>query len=104
MDITALTQLRALSGVEGKATHLRVETPPEVKGASFSELLKESIGEVNQLQQASSHAAQGLVTGKGGELHDVMIRMKESEVAFELVLAVRNKAIEAYQDVMRMQV
>jgi len=104
MDITALTQLRALSGVEGKAAHLRVETPPEVKGASFSDLLKESLGEVNHLQQEAGQAAQNLVTGKSGELHDVMIHMKESEVAFELVLAVRNKAIEAYQDVMRMQV
>ncbi len=104
MDITAITQLRALSGVEGKGGHLGVETPPEAKGASFVELLKESIGEVNHLQQESGKAAEALITGKGGELHDVMIRMKESEVAFELVLAVRNKAIEAYQDVMRMQV
>ena len=104
MDITTHTQLRALSGPEGVTTGFRAEQPTEVKGASFSELLKESLGEVNQLQQESSQAAQGLITGKSGELHDVMIRMKESEVAFELVLAVRNKAIEAYQDVMRMQV
>jgi len=104
MDITALTQLRALSGVEGRSTHLGVEAAPEAGATSFSELLKESIGEVSHLEHEASRAAQDLVRGKGGELHDVMIRMKESEVAFELVLAVRNKAIEAYQDVMRMQV
>ncbi|OIP62063.1 MAG: flagellar hook-basal body complex protein FliE [Nitrospirae bacterium CG2_30_70_394] len=85
-------------------TGFRAEQPPTLKGASFADLLQESLGTVSVLDQQATVAATNLVTGQGGELHDVMIRMKESEVAFDLVLAVRNKAIEAYQDVMRMQV
>ncbi|MGD2064741.1 MAG: flagellar hook-basal body complex protein FliE, partial [Nitrospirota bacterium] len=71
---------------------------------SFSEVLKDSLSEVNDLQIQANDAAQALVSGRGVALHDVMIQMKEAQVSFELVLAVRNKVIEAYQEVMRMQV
>ncbi|RMF79912.1 MAG: flagellar hook-basal body complex protein FliE [Nitrospirae bacterium] len=104
MDITALTHLRALAApdLEGRPGHLEAAAPSQ--GPGFAEVLEESLEQVSRLEHDAQAAAERLVSGKGGEIHEVMIRMKEAQVAFEMVLAVRNKAIEAYQEVMRMQV
>jgi flagellar hook-basal body complex protein FliE len=101
MDITSENHLRAVLDPEHRIQGFTVEAPPET---SFSDVLKESLSEVNDLQIQAGDAAQALAAGRGGALHDVMIQMKEAQVSFELVLAVRNKVIEAYQEVMRMQV
>jgi len=45
-----------------------------------------------------------MVTGQVTEVHDVMIAAKEAQMAFELLLEVRNKLLESYQEIMRMQV
>jgi flagellar hook-basal body complex protein FliE len=101
MDINAQHHLRAVLGPEDRIQGFTAEATPET---SFSEVLKDSLSEVNDLQIQANDAAQALVSGRGVALHDVMIQMKEAQVSFELVLAVRNKVIEAYQEVMRMQV
>ncbi|HEX9593857.1 MAG TPA: flagellar hook-basal body complex protein FliE [bacterium] len=101
MDITTQHQLRAVLGPENRVQGFTSEAPA---ATSFAEALKESLVEVNDRQIQANAAAAALVTGRGGALHDVMIQMKEAQVSFELVLAVRNKVIEAYQEVMRMQV
>jgi flagellar hook-basal body complex protein FliE len=101
MDITTQNHLRAVLGPEDRIQGFTAEAPPET---SFADVLKDSLSEVNDLQLKANDAAEALVAGRGGALHDVMIQMKEAQVSFELVLAVRNKVIEAYQEVMRMQV
>jgi flagellar hook-basal body complex protein FliE len=101
MDITTQHHLRAIVGPENQVQGFTAEAPPET---SFGEVLKETVAEVNDLQIQAKNAAADLITGRGGELHDVMIQLKEAQVSFELVMAVRNKVIDAYQEVMRMQV
>jgi len=101
MDITTQHHLRAILGPENQIRGFSAEAPPET---SFGEVLKDSLAEVNDLQVQAKNAAEDLVTGRGGELHDVMIQLKEAQVSFEMVMAVRNKVIDAYQEVMRMQV
>jgi flagellar hook-basal body complex protein FliE len=58
---------------------------------------------VNDLQQQASSAVTGMLTGNGVEIHDAMIATQKADMAFELTLAVRNKAVAAYQQVMGMQ-
>ena len=101
MDITTQHHLRAILGPENQVRGFTSESPPET---SFGEVLKESLAEVNDLQVQAKSAAADLVSGRGGEMHDVMIQLKEAQVSFEMVMAVRNKVIDAYQEVMRMQV
>jgi len=101
MDITTQHHLRAVLGPENQVRGFTTEAAP---GTSFGEVLKESLAEVNDLQIQAKNAAGDLVTGRGGELHDVMIQLKEAQVSFEMVMAVRNKVIDAYQEIMRMQV
>ena len=71
---------------------------------SFSQTLKQAIEQVNQSQVKSDNMTEALATGKNVELHDVMITAQKASVTMSLAIEVRNKAIEAYQEMMRMQV
>lgn len=62
------------------------------------------LGSVNQLAQASDAKQRDLAMGKDVELHDVMIAAEKASVAVNLTMQVRNKLVESYQEVMRMQV
>ncbi len=71
--------------------------------APFSDLMTGAIGEVNSLQDQAAVAVKGLMTGSGVDVHQAMIATEKASMAFELALAVRNKAVQAYQQVMSMQ-
>lgn len=70
-------------------------------GTEFSRSLAEAIREVDSLQADSAAKAQSLALGEGGEVHDLMLAMGKSEVAFNLMLEVRNKMLEAWQTLQR---
>ena len=75
-----------------------------VQGTGFGDVLNQFVGEVNQKQLASSQAVNDLISGKDIPLHQAMIAMQEAGVAFQLMVEVRNKLLEGYQDLMRMQI
>jgi flagellar hook-basal body complex protein FliE len=75
-----------------------------VGGASFSDTLNQAIGQVNSLQKASDKAAQDLSTGRTDNVADVMIASEKADIALRLMMQVRNKIIDAYQEIMKMQV
>lgn len=70
---------------------------------AFDNLLSESMEKLNQQQSASNEAITGLITGDVDNLHNVMIQATEAQLSLELAIQVRNKAIEAYNDVKNMQ-
>jgi flagellar hook-basal body complex protein FliE len=104
MATTALA-LPATSGGAGMATLAGKNTAEETASGStpFADLLTDSIGQVNQLEAQAHGAVSGLMTGSGVDVHQAMIATEKASMAFELALAVRNKAIQAYQQVMSMQ-
>ena len=71
---------------------------------SFGEFLKTSIEEVNRLQGEANHAIEQLGTGETKNIHETMIALEKAEVSFKLMLEVRNKILDAYHEVMRMNV
>ncbi len=71
--------------------------------APFSDLFTNAVGQVNQLQDQARVAVDGLMTGAGVDVHQAMIATQKASMAFELALAVRNKAVQAYQQVIGMQ-
>jgi len=75
-----------------------------VQGAGFGEVLNQFVGEVNQKQLDSTQAVNDLLAGKEVPLHQAMIAMQEAGVAFQLMVEVRNKLLEGYQELMRMQI
>ncbi len=71
---------------------------------SFAAQLQKAVTEVDSLQTERNDMVDGMLTGEVTEVHDVMIAAKESQLAFELLLEVRNKLLESYQEIMRMPV
>ena len=76
----------------------------QVEYKTFSETLKEFVGDVNDLQHEFTGSVEKLLTGEIKDVHDVMIAMEKAGTSFELMMEIRNKMIEAYHEVMRMQV
>ncbi len=74
------------------------------KGKAFGELLAEAMDEVNGLVQDSQQKSVALAQGRIEDVSQVMIATEKASLAVQLTMQVRNKAVEAYQEVMRMQV
>lgn len=71
---------------------------------SFAATLSEAIQSVNQLQTESNTAVQNLATGRTDNVAEVMIASEKADIALKLMMQVRNKIIDAYQEIMKMQV
>lgn len=71
---------------------------------SFTEMLSDSIKKVEDLQREADKSMIDLATGKTDNVHETMIAVNKAEIAFQLMTQIRNKAIEAYKEIMRMQV
>lgn len=72
--------------------------------APFQQLLGDAIDKTRQLQNHADFKTTGLLTGEVEDLHEVMIAMQKADLAFQLTMQVRNKVVEAYQEIMRMQI
>ena len=72
---------------------------PGPAGASFSDVLKNSIGEVSRLQQDATRAVEDLATGKTEDVTGVMTAMEKSDIAFKTLLAIRAKLMDAYEEI-----
>ena len=72
--------------------------------ADFGQTLSRYLDEVNQLQQEADRALTGLARGNLDSLHHVVVAMSEADLSFRLMMQIRNKLVEAYKEIMRMQV
>lgn len=80
------------------------ETGSSSGGVSFADTLNQAIGQVNNLQKTADKASQDLATGRTDNVADVMIASEKADIALRLMMQVRNKIIDAYQEIMKMQV
>lgn len=87
---------------ENLATGLKTNETGESK--SFADTLKEAVGTVNTLQKQSDAKMQELATGKTSNIPEVMMAAEKADIALRMMVQVRNKIIDAYQEVMKMQV
>ena len=71
---------------------------------SFGKILMDALEDVNDLQQKASQASTDLATGKIEDISQVVIAAEKAAVALQLTIQVRNKMLESYQEMMRMQV
>ena len=85
------------------AAAANVSPTADAPHAPFADLLVDAVGEVEKAENQARTAVEGLMTGRGVDVHQAMIATGKAEAGFELVLAVRNKALAAYQQVMGMQ-
>jgi flagellar hook-basal body complex protein FliE len=73
-------------------------------GTSFGEVLRDAISTTNELQKQSDQEIQKLMTGETQDLHATMIAVQKADLSFQMMMQVRNKLVQAYQEIMRMQV
>jgi flagellar hook-basal body complex protein FliE len=108
--LNALHELKAVgsgltnsSAVSGSSIVSGSAEGAKVTGNPFRDLFTDTVGRVDQLEGQARAAVDGFITGKGVDVHQVMIAAEKASMAFELALAVRNKAVQSYQSVMSMQ-
>lgn len=105
------SHLRSLSGL-GQLGQSREITPlaapgagaAESAGPSFQDTLTSSISQVNGLMNESDRSIEDLATGKSGNVHDTLIALQKADISFKMMLEVRTKVMNAYNEIMRMQV
>src|SRR4051794_23921550 len=85
-----------LGGAGGAA---KVGGGAPANGPGFADVLKNSIDEVSRLQQDASKAVEGLTTGKNDDVTGVMTAVEKSDLAFQTLLAIRSKLMEAYDEI-----
>ncbi|KWW10914.1 flagellar hook-basal body complex protein FliE [Bacillus sp. mrc49] len=86
-----------------KKEQSKINTPYEAQ-QNFASVLKESMNKVNETQVASDDLTTKLVNGEDVELHSVMIASQKASITMQATLEVRNKVVEAYQEMMRMSI
>ncbi|OGQ93153.1 MAG: flagellar hook-basal body complex protein FliE [Deltaproteobacteria bacterium RIFOXYA12_FULL_61_11] len=96
--------IRGLTDLPGTRETLKPATEAPAQGQGFSDYLKDSLQKVNDTQVDADQAVENLVSGKSESMHEAMIALEKADISFKLMMQVRNKIIEAYQEVMRMQV
>jgi flagellar hook-basal body complex protein FliE len=95
-----VAELRELDA--GSAATPAIGTPSP--RSSFSSVLGQMVEEVNSKQNVATQALQDLQSGQNVSLHQTMIAMEEASVSFQLMVEVRNRLLDSYQEIMRMQV
>ncbi|MCL6559015.1 MAG: flagellar hook-basal body complex protein FliE [Firmicutes bacterium] len=77
---------------------------PEEKGGSFADVLNSAVEKLNQTQVKADDLVKQMLTGEIEDIHQVTVAMQEAKLSMQLAVEVRNKIIEAYQEVSRMQI
>lgn len=103
LDSTAVASPLSGAGAAFSAPLLSPGSGAAAAPAPFSDLLTNAVDQVNQLQTQAQTTVEGLMTGSGVDVHQAMIATQKADMAFEMALAVRNKAVQAYQQVIGMQ-
>lgn len=89
------------STIEGAGS---AQAPSEAGGASFTDLLKSAVNKVNDYQAEADLAVKELVAGRNKNIHETMLTLERADLSLKLMTQVRNKILEAYREIMRMQV
>lgn len=103
IDIRQLQSLQPTGSASPMGANKPAETGQAGQG-SFADVLRETLEKVNELQAQSGDAVEKLATGETKNLADVMVAVENAGVAFQFTMQVRNKIVEAYQEMMRMQI
>ncbi len=102
-NITSPGELGGLSGARGSAQAPKTAAPVSGQG-SFAETIQSTVEQVNAIQANADTMAQKLATGDVEDIHQVLMALNHASDAFGVTVQVRNKVVEAYQEIMRMQV
>ena len=98
------TAITGLSGIAGAAATPDVPQTPAAGGDGFASALVSSLEELQATQATSDGLAVQAATGDLRDVHDYMIAANEAKLATDMVVTIKNKAVEAFNEIMRMPV
>lgn len=98
--MTPISSVR-VTGLEMPA---ELSRPSGSSGTEFRSLLEGAIERVENSRASTEQSVNNFLTGDGEELHSVILNTQRAELELELFLQVRNKVVQAYQEIMRMQI
>jgi flagellar hook-basal body complex protein FliE len=96
-DITMVSHLNAL-------TKSLTNGGQPAAAPGFTDMLTQAVAQTNEKQVEANQAIERLSTGEEKNIHNVMISLEKADISLRLLVQMRNKVIEAYQEIMRMQV
>lgn len=99
-----MTEINPLLGLD-KVNPLpqKSASPGTTSGTGFDDMLKGFLKDVNQMQKTADTSIQKMVAGEVKDVHQVMLAVQEAKVAFNMMLEIRNKTMEAYNELIRMR-
>lgn len=121
-NIQGLQGVQGLQGLQNQLSELQNRLPQPAQGGGltqelgavggirsggptgFAETLNEAINRVDNAQQVANRNIEAYVAGEMDDLHEVMISMNTAKATFNLMTEVRNRVLESYQELMRLQV
>ena len=80
-----------------------LDIPDNEGGVSFGDVLKNAVNQVNQVNDSAAAQVNNLLQGGSSDMNDVMIAVEKADVSFQLMMQMRNKIVNAYQDIEKMQ-
>lgn len=104
MRISPVSSSTSIGGIGSIGPSTAKVEITESPAPSFKDAVKTAIKEVNHLQNQADDAAVKMATGEIEDVHEAMIAMQKAKLALDFTIQVRNKVVEAYQEIMRMQV
>ena len=94
----------AESLVGSRIERAQTGSPQEGHGKTFSDILRESVDQVNTYQNDADKAIKELVAGRTKNIHETMLAVEREDTSLKLMTQVRNKVLDAYKEIMKMQV
>lgn len=92
-----------MPGVAGAGAAVSAPVRAPGTAAEFASMLSDAIGRVDRSNKATEETIDKYMSGENEEIHDMVLATQRNELQFELFLQMRNKVVQAYQEVMRMQ-
>jgi len=101
---TATTPTSASSATPSAASGIQSPSLPSGAGnVSFSDLLSNAIGEVENARNSAAQSVDQFLSGSGDDLHSVILASQRADLEFQMFMQVRNKVVSAYQEIMKIQ-
>ena len=97
-------QIRGVESLMGPSGPNAIPNPAVGKGPGFAELLRGAVEAVNHMQHEAGHLEDAVAKGENMNIHQAIIAGEKAGLSFKLMMQVRNKMLDAYEEVMRMQI
>ena len=98
MQISDINNLSKISSIP------RINDTNKTTGTNFSDILGEALNKVNDLQIESQNVTDSFLSGETDNIHNVMIASSKANLALQMTIQVRNKVMDAYNEIMNMQI